>query len=105
MTKTLSIVVVEKDRARAMMIVDGLREAGAFDVLVIGDETGLARRIAERNPDLVLIDAGHPSRDGQTCRQPGGPRKKRQKCHEFGFAIAQHSGGCRTPRFEASLKR
>ena len=63
MTKTLSIVVVEKDRARAMMIVDGLREAGAFDVLVIGDETGLARRIAERNPDLVLIDAGHPSRD------------------------------------------
>ena len=63
MTKNLSIVVVEKDRDRALMIVDGLREAGAFDVLVIGEETGLARRIAERNPDLVLIDAGNPSRD------------------------------------------
>ncbi len=63
MAKTLSIVVVEKDRQRALMIVDGLREAGAFDVHVIAEETGLARRIAERNPDLVLIDAGNPSRD------------------------------------------
>lgn len=63
MTKSLSIVVVEKDRARALMIVDGLRAAGAFDVFVIGEETDLARRIAERNPDLVLIDAGNPSRD------------------------------------------
>ena len=48
MTRPLSIVVVEKDRERALMIVDGLREAGAHDVVVIGDETGLARRIAER---------------------------------------------------------
>jgi two-component system, response regulator / RNA-binding antiterminator len=62
-SKSLSTVVVEKDRKRAMMIVDGLREAGHFDVFVIGDEVGLARRIAERNPDLVLIDAGNPSRD------------------------------------------
>jgi two-component system, response regulator / RNA-binding antiterminator len=63
MAKTLSIVVVEKDRERALMIVDGLRGAGEFDVLVIAEEAGLARRIAERNPDLVLIDAGNPSRD------------------------------------------
>ena len=63
MPETLSIVVVEKDRDRALMIVDGLREAGDHDVFVISDESGLARRIAERNPDLVLIDAGHPSRD------------------------------------------
>jgi two-component system, response regulator / RNA-binding antiterminator len=63
MAKTLSIVVVEKDRERALMIVDGLRAAGEFDVFVISEEAGLARRIAERNPDLVLIDAGNPSRD------------------------------------------
>jgi two-component system, response regulator / RNA-binding antiterminator len=63
MAKTLSIVVIEKDRERALMIVDGLRGAGEFDVLVIAEEAGLARRIAERNPDLVLIDAGNPSRD------------------------------------------
>lgn len=60
MPKNLSIVVVEKDRNRALMIVDGLREAGEFEVFVIAEETGLARRIAERNPDLVLIDAGNP---------------------------------------------
>ena len=63
MAKGLSIVVVERDRQRALMIVDGLREAGAFEVFVIGENIGLARRIAERNPDLVLIDAGNPSRD------------------------------------------
>lgn len=63
MTKKLSIVVFEKDRDPALMIVDGLREAGEFDVLVIAEEAGLGRRIAERNPDLVLIDAGNPSRD------------------------------------------
>jgi two-component system, response regulator / RNA-binding antiterminator len=63
MFKRLSVVVVEKDRDRALMIVDGLREAGDHDVFVIGDETGLARRIAERNPDLVLIDIASPSRD------------------------------------------
>jgi response regulator NasT len=63
MSHRLSIIVVEKDRARAMLIVDGLRDAGDFDVMVIAEETGLARRIAQRNPDLVLIDAGNPSRD------------------------------------------
>ena len=63
MARILSIVVVEKDRKRALMIVDGLRDAGEFEVFVIAEETGLARRIAERNPDLVLIDAGNPSRD------------------------------------------
>ena len=63
MPKRLSVIVVEKDRERALMIVDGLRGAGDHDVFVIGDEAGLARRIAERNPDLVLIDAGNPSRD------------------------------------------
>lgn len=63
MSTPLSIVVVEKDRDRAMLIVDGLRDAGDFDVFVIGDDVGLARKIAQRNPDLVLIDAGNPSRD------------------------------------------
>ncbi|MES2664970.1 MAG: ANTAR domain-containing protein [Pseudomonadota bacterium] len=63
MSKRLSIVVVEKDRDRALLIVDGLAEAGDFDVFIIGDDVGLARKIAERNPDLVLIDAGNPSRD------------------------------------------
>lgn len=63
MAKGLSIVVVEKDRERAMLIVDSLREAGGGEVFVISEESSLARRIAERRPDLVLIDIANPSRD------------------------------------------
>ncbi len=63
MKKRLSIIVVEKDRQRALLIVDGLQDAGDFDVMVIAEEAGLARRIAQRNPDIVLIDVGNPSRD------------------------------------------
>ncbi|MGR3782345.1 MAG: ANTAR domain-containing response regulator [Albimonas sp.] len=63
MAKTLKIAVVERDRERAVMIVDGLRDAGDHDVIVIGDETGLSRRLSEINPDVVLIDLENPSRD------------------------------------------
>lgn len=45
------------------MIVDGLVEAGEFDISVIGDDAGLARRLAVLNPDMVLIDLEAPSRD------------------------------------------
>ena len=55
MKQRLSIIVVEKDRDRAMLIVDGLRDAGDFDVMVIAEETGLARRIAQRK---IVICAG-----------------------------------------------
>lgn len=63
MSARLSIVVVERDRDRAMLIVDSLREAGDHDVFVISEETGLARQISERNPDVVLVDLTSPSRD------------------------------------------
>ena len=63
MSERLSIIVVEKDRDRALTIVDALCEAGDHEITVIADETGLARRIAERRPDLVLIDLASPSRD------------------------------------------
>lgn len=63
MNQTLSIVVVEKDRDRALLIVDALRAEGEHNIFVIAEETGLARRIAERHPDLVLIDLESPSRD------------------------------------------
>ncbi len=63
MADRLSIIVVEKDRDRALLIVDGLAVLGDHDIQVIAEETGLARRVAERNPDLVLIDLANPSRD------------------------------------------
>ena len=63
MTERLSIIVVEKDRERALLIVDALAELGDHDIQVIAEETGLTRRVAERRPDLVLIDLANPSRD------------------------------------------
>lgn len=59
----LKVAVVEADRDRALMIVDGLREAGSFRVDVIGDATGLERRLEELRPDVVLIDLSDPNRD------------------------------------------
>ncbi|MFN3663169.1 ANTAR domain-containing response regulator [Yoonia sp.] len=59
----LSIIVVEQDRERALKIVDGLVASGAHDVVVIAEAAGLARRIAEHKPDIVLIDVANPSRD------------------------------------------
>ena len=63
MPDRLTIVVVEKDRERAILIVESLRASGDHDIHVIGDETGLARAISSRNPDIVLIDIQSPSRD------------------------------------------
>ncbi len=59
----LSILIVERDRERALKIVDGLVAAGDHDIAVIAEESGLARRIAEQKPDIVLIDIANPSRD------------------------------------------
>lgn len=63
MAETLSIVVVEQDRDRAIQIVDALREDGDHDIFVISEMTGIARHIAARMPDIVLIDVENPSRD------------------------------------------
>ena len=63
MPSDISIIVVEKDRERALRIVDALTEAGDFRITVLSDEAGLARRIAELRPDVVLIDVASPSRD------------------------------------------
>lgn len=59
----LKIAVIERDRERALLIVDGLRDSGDYEVSVVGDESGIARRLAELSPDLVLIDLANPSRD------------------------------------------
>ena len=57
------IVVVESDGERATMIVDALRSAGPYEVIVVAQTSGLAGRVAQAVPDLVLIDLTHPSRD------------------------------------------
>ncbi|SDK75119.1 ANTAR domain-containing response regulator [Aliiruegeria lutimaris] len=63
MPNRLSIVVVEQDRERALLIVDSLRASGDHEISVIAERTGLARLISEKNPDVVLVDVTSPSRD------------------------------------------
>ncbi|MBK0398208.1 ANTAR domain-containing protein [Limibaculum sp. M0105] len=63
MQQRLRITVVERDRDRALQVVDALKEAGDYEVSVLGDVTGLARKLAALDPDVVLIDIANPSRD------------------------------------------
>lgn len=63
MARAVSIIVVEPDRDKALLIVDSLRAAGEYEIHVIAQTTGLARQIKERAPDVVLIDIENPSRD------------------------------------------
>ena len=63
MASQLTVVVVEEDRDRAIAIVDALKESADCDVFVIGNASGLARKIAAHAPDIVLIDVDNPTRD------------------------------------------
>ncbi|MEM1066216.1 MAG: ANTAR domain-containing protein [Pseudomonadota bacterium] len=63
MSSPLSIIVVEPDRDRARLIVDSLREVGDNEIHVISEVSGLARRITERSPDVVIVDLTSPTRD------------------------------------------
>lgn len=62
-TDGMKIAVIEPDPDRARDIIDALMEGGWTDVVVLGDVTGLARKLAALDPDLVLIDLANPSRD------------------------------------------
>lgn len=63
MTSLLTIVVVEQDKDRATAIRQALLDTGDYDVRIIGEVTGLARKIAAHTPDVVLIDVDSPTRD------------------------------------------
>ncbi|MDP1906788.1 MAG: ANTAR domain-containing response regulator [Hyphomicrobium sp.] len=60
---TLSIVIIDENRLRASVIEAGLREAGYENLTLIHDVTGIARRIADIEPDVIFIDLENPNRD------------------------------------------
>ena len=59
----LTILVVEPDKTRAEAIIDSLATTGDHQIRVLAGHTGLARSVAEMNPDIVLVDITNPSRD------------------------------------------
>lgn len=59
----LSVLVIDENRIRASIIEAGLLDAGHHRVSVIHDVTGIAARIAELQPDVIVIDLENPNRD------------------------------------------
>lgn len=60
---SLSILVIDENRARAAVIEAGLREAGHDRVQLVHSMSGIARRIEVAAPDVIVIDLGNPNRD------------------------------------------
>ncbi len=60
---TLSILIIDENRLRAAVIEDGLRDAGYSRLTIVHDVAGIARRIADISPDVIVIDLENPNRD------------------------------------------
>ncbi|MBS7699971.1 MULTISPECIES: ANTAR domain-containing response regulator [unclassified Chelatococcus] len=59
----LKILVIDDNRVRVSIIEAGLRDAGYDQVTLVNDVAGIARRIQELEPDVIIIDLENPNRD------------------------------------------
>jgi len=62
-SRSLAILVIDENRIRASIIEAGLRETGHENVTVVHDINGIARTIAQINPDVIVINLENPNRD------------------------------------------
>ena len=60
---SLTILVIDENKIRASIIEAGLRDSGHDNVTVVHDINGIARTIADINPDVIFIDLENPNRD------------------------------------------
>lgn len=63
MRAQMKIVVIDLLTERARMITAALADAGFPDVVALGETDNLLDRLAQIDPDAVLIDLAAPSRD------------------------------------------
>lgn len=63
MVQPLTIVIVEKDPARAQGLSEALTAHEGCTVVVLSDPRALPQQIARHDPDIVLIDVDDPTRD------------------------------------------
>ena len=59
----MRIAIVDESATRASIIEDGLSSLPESEVFVLNERQELLARIAEIDPDIVLMDLGNPSRD------------------------------------------
>lgn len=57
------ILVIDENALRVSVLVDGLKEAGFTDYVVLDKVDGLLNRVYEIDPDVIVIDLENPSRD------------------------------------------
>ena len=60
---TPSILIIDENRLRASIIEAGLRDAGYVDLTILYDVVGIARRISDIAPDVIVISLENPNRD------------------------------------------
>ena len=60
---TLGILIIDENQIRASVIEAGLRQAGYDDLTIIHDVIGIARKIEDIDPDVIVIDLENPNRD------------------------------------------
>lgn len=63
MQAQLFVLVIDQDPFRASLIREGLAQAGHTRVETICDMNGLARRVQDLSPDVVIVDLQNPHRD------------------------------------------
>ncbi len=59
----LSVLVIDENQIRASIIEAGLRDAGHDQVTLVKDVNGIAQRIGDLEPDVIVIDLENPNRD------------------------------------------
>ncbi len=59
----LSVLVIDENHIRASIIEAGLRDAGHDQVTLVNDVNGIAQRIGDLEPDVIVIDLENPNRD------------------------------------------
>jgi two-component system, response regulator / RNA-binding antiterminator len=59
----LTVAVIDDNRLRAVILEDGLREAGFSEITVISGMDNLLARLVAIDPDVLIIDLENPSRD------------------------------------------
>jgi len=61
--RSLAILIVDQNVARAAILEEGLRDAGYANVIVVRDMQNLQQRIVNSDPDVIFIDLENPNRD------------------------------------------
>lgn len=60
---TLRVMLVDPDPGRSAIVEQALQDAGHRVVARISDETNLAAKVCQHQPDIIIIDMESPSRD------------------------------------------